>query len=167
MAGVTPGRYFLTGSAPSAVAVPGATWFLKSATVKSENAADVPVEIKPEENISNVVVTFTDRTAEVSGTLLDSAGRPTSEFSVIAFSTDRATWLQRFRRLKPPVRTGADGKFKFTGLLAGDYYLAALTDFDQTDLTNPAFLDQVAASALKISVAEGEKKTQDLKLAGG
>jgi len=51
--------------------------------------------------------------------------------------------------------------------LPGEYYLAALTDFDRNDVDKAWFLEQVAAAATKITIGEGEKKTQDLKIASG
>jgi hypothetical protein len=164
--GVTPGRYLINASSPSAVVVPGTTWQAKSATVSGVDGIDTPFDVKPGQNVSNVLLTFTDDMAEVSGTLTDASGKPTSEFAVILFSTDKSLWVPRSRRLKPIVRTGADGKFKFTGVASGEYYIAALTDFEPADVNNPVFLDQISASAIKVTVADGEKKTQDLKLAG-
>jgi hypothetical protein len=164
---VTPGRYLLAAaSAPSAVAVPGTTWQIQSAMVGGVDAVDAPFEVKAGQNIDNVVLSFTDTTGEISGTLSDATGKPTSDFSVIVFSTNKAFWIPRSRRLKQPVRAGTDGKFKVTGLAAGDYYLAALTDFEPADVTNPVFLEQLQVSAIKVTLADGEKKTQDVKLAG-
>ena len=168
-AGVTPGRYLLAATPPpAATPVAGTTWQVKSAMVAGLDMVDAPFDVKPGQNVSDAVVTFTDKTAEVSGTLLDAAGKPTSDFSVLLFSADRTQWFQRSRRFRAPARAGTNGKFKFINLPPGDYYVAALTDFEQADLNNAAFLEQVAATgAIKITVAEGEKKTQDLRLAGG
>lgn len=164
--GVTPGRYFLSAGVPGGAPSPGAAWVVKSARVGDVEAVDVPFEVRPAQNISDVVITFTDKTSELSGTLFDAAGHPTPEFSVMLFSTDKAMWSQRSRRLRPPTRTGTDGKFKFTSLPPGEYFLAALTDFDPADYFKPEFLEQVAAAAMKVTIAEGEKKVQDLKIAG-
>ena len=65
------------------------------------------------------------------------------------------------------MRAGVDGKFRFTNLLAGEYFLAALSDFEPQDVYRPDFLEQVSAAAMKIVVAEGEKKVQDIRIAGG
>jgi hypothetical protein len=135
--------------------------------VAGVDAADVPFDVRPDQDIANAVVTFTDKLAELSGTLLDAAGHPTPEFSIILFPFDKSMWSQRSRRLRAPVRASTDGKFKFTNLLPGEYYLAALTDFEPNDYYKPAFLEQVAAAAMKVTIAEGEKKVQDLKIAGG
>jgi hypothetical protein len=165
--GVTPGRYFLSASAPVATPVPGSLWTVRSAMVGQVNGADLAFEVRPDEDISSAVITFTDKMAEISGTLQDAAGHPTPEFSIILFPVDKALWSQRSRRLRPPVRAGTDGKFKFTNLLPGEYYLAALSDFEPNDYTKPSFLEQVALAAMKVTIAEGEKKVQDVKIAGG
>jgi hypothetical protein len=105
--------------------------------------------------------------AQLSGALSDGVGRPTSDLSMILFPTDRALWFQGSRRLRAPVRPASNGRFSFTGLPPGEYYLAALTDFDPNDWYDPEFLEQVVPGAIKVTLADGERKTQDLKLAGG
>jgi hypothetical protein len=163
--GMSPGRYLLSASAPSGK--PGATWVLKSARVGDVDAADGPFEVRPGQNVSDVVLTFTDKVAEVTGTLRDAKGAPTPALSIMLFPTDRAQWHQRSRRLRQPVRAATDGTFRFTNLLAGEYYIAALSDFEPQDIYRADFLEQVAAAAMKVIVGEGEKKVQDLKIAGG
>ena len=69
--------------------------------------------------------------------------------------------------MRPAIRTQPDGRFATGNLPAGEYFMAALTDFDQNDLYDPGFLDQVVAAAFKITLAEGEKKNIDLKIGGG
>src|SRR6185503_16974934 len=105
--------------------------------------------------------------AQVTGLLIDSAGKPAPQFYVMVFSTDKAMWLQGSRRLRPPVRPGTDGRFTIPGLPSGDYFIAALTEFDNADIYDAAFLEAIAKGAMKITLAEGEMKAQDLKLAGG
>jgi hypothetical protein len=165
--GLSPGRYFMSASAPAVA--PGTTgqWLLKSARVGDVDAADRPFDVVPNKDLSNIVLTFTDRISELTGTLLDGANRPTAAMSVILFGTDRSMWSQRSRRLRFPVRTGADGRFRFASVLPGEYFLAVLTDYEPGDLYKPEFLEQVAAASMKITIAEGEKKVQDLKIAGG
>ena len=59
-----------------------------------------------------------------------------------------------------------DGKFKFAGLPPGEYYMAAVTDYEYTDLVDASFLEQLTAGAFKITLAEGEKKVQDIRMGG-
>jgi hypothetical protein len=133
--------------------------------VQGRDVADVPLLIGPGEAVAEVVITFTDQPTEISGTLLDAAGRPNSAYSIVVFSTDRRFWLQTSRRTQA-VRPATNGTFKIAGLPAGDYLLTAVTDYDPTDLYDPSFLEQLQAAAYKLTLADGEKKKQDLKLAG-
>ena len=164
--GTPPGRYLIAASVPGGQPG-GAAWLMKSANVNGVDAADRGFDVRPNESVRDIVLTFTDRNAEVSGTLMDATGKPSSALSILLFSTDKNTWSNRSRWLRPPSRAGVDGKFRFTNLLPGEYFLAALSDFEPQDVYKPEFLEQVAAAAMKITVAEGEKKVQDIKIAGG
>lgn len=164
--GIIPGKYRLNAGVAGAPPASGPAWIMRSAIAKGRDIADSAVEIAPGEDVSDVLVTFTDQPAEITGSLLDAAGRPTPEYYVVVFSTNPASWFRGGRRVRPPVRPASDGKFRVHGLAAGEYYMAALTEVDQQDLFDASFLEQIAASAIKITLAEGEKKVQDLRLAG-
>jgi hypothetical protein len=156
--GVPPGRYRLS------VAGAGA-WSLRAAIVNGADMLDAPLEVPSGQSITDVAVTFTDRPAEVSGTLLDQLGRPAPEYAVVMFSTDREHWGASPRRHSGAVKLASDGKFVVRGLPPGEYYLTAITDPDPSQLADPVVLEQLAAASLKLVLAEGEKKVQDLKLA--
>jgi hypothetical protein len=157
--GVVPGRYRLNATSGA--------WSLQSAAIGARDVTDGMFDVPPGGDITNVAITLTNAPASLGGTLFDAANRPSSDLSVILFATNRAVWFSGSRRLRQPVRPDSNGRFAFTAIPAGDYYLAALTDFEQYDWFNPAFLEQVAAMAIKVTIAEGEKKVQDLKVAGG
>ena len=163
--GVTPGRYLVTSFVPGGGVTP--VWTMKSARVGDVDAGDVPFEIGAGRDPSDIAVTFTDKMGELSGRLLDGTNKPTSALSIILFPTDKTMWSQTSRRIRSPIRPANDGVFKFTNVLAGEYFLAALSDFDMADVYKPEFLEQVAAVAMKITIGDGEKKAQDLKIAGG
>ena len=154
--GLIPSPYRVTANAPG--------WTLVSAMLDRRDVADVPFEIRPGEDVSGMVLTFTNAPAEVSGILYDGAGRPSGDLSIVLFSTDRAMWFNGSRRVRPAARPATDGRFSFTGLVAGEYYLAALTDVTPTDLNSPQFLELVMPAAIKVTVKDGEKKTQDLRV---
>jgi hypothetical protein len=171
--GVTPGRYRLTAIAPGMipVALPGMQlppqkWSLSSIVVEGRDILDRPIDIQPNEHLRDVTITITDRVSELSGTVFDQAGRPTAAFPIVAFATDRAYWGTGSRRITQ-TRPATDGKYRLQNLPPGEYYLCAVTDLEPTDLSDPVFLDQLVAGAFKITIGVGEKKVQDLKLAGG
>lgn len=167
--GVAPSKYRVTVTGQGMFMgqqLPGSTWTLKSAMLSGRDVVDLPFEVRPNEDAAGLVVTFTDRPTEISGSLVDRAGRPAPGFPIVVFSTDRAYWTIGSRRIQQ-VRPSSDGKYKLSGLPAGEYYMCAVTDLDQSQLYDPSALDALAAGSFKITLADGEKKVQDLKLAGG
>ena len=120
---------------------------------------------KPGVDVSNVVVTFTDKPSELSGTVFDGLGRVTPNFPIVVFSTDQAYWTPSSRHVQT-ARPSSDGQFKVTGLPAGEYYVCAVTAVDRTEVYDPAFLEQLVAVSFKITIADGQKLKQDLRLGG-
>jgi 5-hydroxyisourate hydrolase-like protein (transthyretin family) len=167
--GVTPNTYKVSVVAPGMLVGTGAVgsgWVLKSVMLDGRDIADLPFQIRPNQNLSGIVATFTDRPTELTGTLQDQAGRAAAGYPIVIFSTDRRYWLPGSRRVQQ-VRPASDGTFRLVGLPAGDYFVCAVTDLEPNALADTGFLEQLAAAAFTITLADGEKKTQDLKLAGG
>jgi hypothetical protein len=158
--GVAPGRYTVRGQGQ----IQGYT--LKSAIANGRDALDVPLEVKPSEDVSQFVLTFTDKTQELSGTLTDGSGQPATDYSVIIFSADTRFWTPQSRRIVS-LRPGTDGKFITRALPPGDYLMAAVTDVEPGEWYDPEFLKLLQTSSARVTLAPGEKKMQDLKLAGG
>ena len=170
MRGITPNRYRATVNLPGTMfgaILPGATWVVKSIRIgDGPDLADLPFEIAPGRDLSGVVVTLTDKPGVLSGKVFDGNGRPSSGFPIVVFSTDRAQWSMGSRRVQQ-VRPSSDGSYRLVGLPAGEYFVGAVTTLDLEDLYDPAFLDQIAPIAFRITLADGETKQQDLKLGGG
>jgi hypothetical protein len=168
--GLSPGKYrVMTAGGVLASLAPAERvdgWTLKSVMAGGRDVADTGLDVK--ENVSNVIVTFTDRPSELTGTVFDQAGRVTPEFPIVVFSTDKTYWLSGSRRVKQ-ARPASDGTFRVAGLPAGDYFVCAVTAVEESELADPAFLEQLAASSYKIriSIRAGERTVQDLKLGGG
>jgi hypothetical protein len=160
--GIAPGRYVLTASGPGMMT----SWMMKAVMVGGRNVwgSAGGIEIRPGEDLSDITVVLTDQVGEVTGTLLDTSGRPAPEYHVMIFPTDRSAWTQASQRMRPPVRPASDGKFRVGQLLAGEYHMAALSRFDPANLYDAAFLEQVAAASFTITLAAGEKKVQDIKI---
>jgi protocatechuate 3,4-dioxygenase beta subunit len=165
--GVPPGEYRLFSAILGSGGPAGTGWTLRSAVVDGRDTLDHPLAITPGRDVQNAVITFTDRPSELSGRLIDAAGKPVSGLTILVFTTDQSLWTTASRRVRPPMQPATDGSFRATGLAAGEYYLAAVTDLEPGDWGDPAFMDQVAAAAIKITIAEGEKKVQDIRIAGG
>jgi hypothetical protein len=61
-------------------------------------------------------------------------------------------------------RPGTDGKYSFVDLPPGDYVLAAVTDMEPDAWRDSDFLRSLVASGVQVTIAEGEQKTQDLRI---
>src|SRR6185295_7484953 len=142
-----------------------ASWGLASAIVSGQDVADGTIDIHPAEEISGVIVTLTDQETEISGTLLDSARRPTAQFAILFFSVDRARWAPRSRRVQR-VQPAVDGTFRVKGLPPGEYFVVADPSVDASAPIDAAYLEQLAGVASRLTLARGEKRRVDLAVAG-
>jgi hypothetical protein len=110
-----------------------------------------------------VNVIFTDRVTSLAGTVRDRAGAAPPGLTVIAFAADEAQWHGQSRYIRT-ARTDNSGRYRLTGLPPAEYLLAVVDDVDQGEWFDPAFLEALKGSAVKVQLDEGEQKTQDLKM---
>ena len=149
------GRYVIRASAP----VPG--WSFKGASLGGRDVSDTAFEIGSED-VSNIVVTFTDRPSELTGTVSNGKG-PDATATVLAFPSQPAMWTnhgaapRRFRA----TRAGQDGTYRFANLLAGDYLIVSVTSVS-SEWLDPQFLQKLTPLATLVTIADGDKKSQDL-----
>ncbi len=123
---------------------------------------DVPIDLR--EGADNAVITFTDRITELTGMIQDAGGQPAPEYHIVLFSRDKTYWAPTSRRIRT-VRPAADGKYVMPHLPPGDYLITAVTDMEPGEQSDPSFLELLSRSAIALTIGEGEKKTQDLRLA--
>jgi Carboxypeptidase regulatory-like domain len=161
MSGILPGRYTLNASFPG-LGAPGG-WTLRSAVINGIDALDVPFTAAPNGQTANAIVTFVDRMGQLTGTLQNAGGGPAPEYSIVLFPTSSSFWFPQARRIQS-VRPSTDGGFTFRNVPAGEYYLAAAEDMEPGAWFDPAFLQQLVPSSMKIAIDEGEHKAQDIRL---
>src|SRR5262249_36948617 len=53
-----------------------AGWYPKSAIARGQDAFDLPITVGPNDRLTELVVTFTDKPSELTGSLIESTGRP-------------------------------------------------------------------------------------------
>ena len=176
--GVTPGKYSITANIPAGgagtgrggttgAATTGTTqsWILKSAVANNTDALDFGLVVEPNQDV-NALITFAEKTQEINGTIQDTQGNPTADYTIVLYAADKGFWVPNARRIRA-VRPGTDGKFTFGNLPAGDYRITAVTDVEPGEWFDPNFLDQLANASIAVTVRDGEKKTQDIKVQGG
>jgi hypothetical protein len=157
--GVPPGSHLVrSNGAPRG-------WMLKAAVVDGRDVVDVSLEIRSGQKITGVSLVFSDKLSEVGGLVTDDQGVPVTDFTVLAFPTDPATWRPQSRRIMTS-RPDQTGRFQIRGLPPGEYYLATVDPAEQGEWFEPAFLDEQRTGAVRMTLSEGDVKTQDFKIAG-
>jgi uncharacterized protein (DUF2141 family) len=157
---VVPGLYRLSASGA------GTGWSLESSTLDGQDSLDFPFEVKPGSAISGAVITFTDRQSQLSGTITNQRGQPAPEQTLILYSADERFWGAQSRRIRS-TRPATNGQFTFASMPPGEYKLAALVDVEPGAWFDPAFLQQIDAASTRITIADGEKKVQNLQISSG
>lgn len=160
-ANVVPGQYRLSinGRPPEG-------WILRSVIINGTDVSDIPFDVTRGTNIDNLDFILTDRPAEISGVLQNADGSPATDYVLVVFSGDPRYRLAPSRRTHH-VRPDINGRFIVRNLPAGEYLLAAVTDIEPGQWNDRAFLNELAAaSPIKITLAEGDKKVQDIRIAG-
>ncbi len=156
--GVVPGRYRI-GAYPSS---PGAANF-KSSVFNGRDTLDFPIEVKPGEPLTNGVITVVPRLAEITGQLQHDANQPATGFTVIVFTADQRYWTPQSRRVQG-LRPATDGRFSFRNLPAGEYRLVAVTDVEAGQWFDPAFLKELVAASMSLTLSDGERREQSLRV---
>ncbi len=164
IADVMPGRYRLSVANPSGVSSTAKALFFGGAVVAGRDVADTPFEVAPNQTVSDVVISMTDEPSRLRGALQDIAAQPALEYSVVVFPIDPAAWHFQSRRIRVE-HAASDGSFTFAGLPPGEYALAVVTDLDAGEEFDPAFLQQLLAQAVRVSIADGVTTTQNLRIA--
>jgi carboxypeptidase family protein len=134
-------------------------WIVRSITTGGRDVLDVPIDFKGGENLRDVVITVTDRGAELSGVVLDASGAPATGMSVLLFAEDRRHLPRRTHWEKPDLQ----GHFVLAGLPAGAYLVALAADVDDTRWSTPEYLESFRAQATRVTLADAEKKSITLQ----
>jgi hypothetical protein len=117
------------------------------------DVTDAAFEIT-DSDIADLVVTFTDRPASITGVVRSAAAVADPEVSVFMFPADRARWrdASATSRVVRTVRVDATGSFVFPTVIAGDYYVVAIADGQAYDWPDQKLLARLSAVAASVRV---------------
>ena len=154
---VAPGRYF--------VEVPGLDkpWTLASAMSAGVETLDAQLEVPRDRDVRDLALTVRDRSAELSGVVTDALNQPVNDRRAIVFPIDERLWATASDRIQTAVLTDA-GRFSIGDLRPGSYWLGIVGDVEPDEWLFPEFLRQLTRAAVPITLTEGEKKTQDVRV---
>src|SRR5262249_27685954 len=132
-------------------------------TMHGHATIDEHVDIKAGQTISDVKLLFTDKTTQISGTVSNESGQPITDYTVLVFPTDESFWRAQSRHIMT-ARPDQNGKYQIRGLPAADYYVTLVDPAVQGEWFEPAFLDQHRQGAVRLTLSDGDSKTQDLRV---
>ena len=160
--GLPPGRYLPRFLNTFTTNLSG--WYFESATHQGRDLTREPLVLDGRP-VTDVVITFTDRRADLAGAVRDAAGRPNADAAVVVFPADYPAWIAQGL---PPIRsrstlTSTGGSYEIQALLPGEY-LAAAVDADMLRRWPDTFSVQaVAPFATRVTIARGESRRLDLE----
>jgi protocatechuate 3,4-dioxygenase beta subunit len=158
-AAVMPNGRFTIGRLPAGDYVlrigrvpPG--WMVRSITHEGRDAIDAPLRLSAD---AEVIVTVTNRVAEVHGTVRGPTGAPDLDAAVVLFPADRDGWIDRDSLRVRTVRTDRNGEFTIAGPPPGDYRIVAVPA-EELDDGDPTTFSALAREAEAFTIDEGGKK---------
>jgi len=153
---VPPGRYILR------MAGPINDWYLHAVRLNGLDVTDNGFDVA-NASVTDVAVEVTAKPSGATGKVVDENGQPVRDAWVVVFAQDPQHW-------NSPTRYVTAGRPNLnnvytTQVPAGEYFAIALSDVEQGEWNDPDFLAQLRDRATRVSVADGERTTVDLKLA--
>jgi hypothetical protein len=157
--GLQQGQYFLRVLA-------GAGLVVKSIAAGGGDYTDRPFEAVPGTDITDVVVTLTDKAGTLSGAVRDRHGTAVREAAIILFPADHTLWT-RFGLRPPRIQAvtcfGSQG-YQIRRLPQGDYDVIAVDVARMDAWRDPRFFASAAPLATRVTLEWGGSKVQDLTL---
>ena len=138
-------------------------WILKAVFHDGRDITDAPIEMKSGEELSGVQVIVSDRAATVGGRLVDDAGAPVADGTVLVFASDASRWWEESRWIRA-ARPDQEGRYEIRGLPAGEYLAVALGYVEDGVWNDPEYLESIRLYAEKLTLNEGGSKSPALKL---
>ena len=152
-----PERYLLNASASPQ------GWYFKTARLGGRDIGDGPLVVG-DSPIGDLELVYTRAKTQIRGNVADSHGLATSDASVMIFPADPGRWdrVEEFDRGRL-VRLTAPG-YEISGLMPGDYLIAALDAVQRTAMTRASF-ERLARVAARVTLRTGEPVTLNLTVA--
>jgi hypothetical protein len=138
-------------------------WNVKAVRYRGIDVTDSGLDVKPNEDLSEIEIELTNRTTDVSGMVTSSRGEPVKDYWTVLFARDPEKRRPPTRYVRT-ARADQEGRFKTAGLPPGEYLAIALESVDPAEVTDPEFLGRIEPQAERFALGEGETKTLDLKL---
>jgi hypothetical protein len=159
MSGLLGGTYLLNAFQSQGTMLKSIIWDGRDVTYSGFDAS-------AGRDFTDVVITITDKTPVVTGTISGRQGAGDVATIVLAFPVDRNRWVNFgwSPRLLKAVTPASDSTFKIANLPEGEYFLIAVPATQADGWLDPTFLAAAAPLATRVSLRWGDVKTQNLSV---
>jgi hypothetical protein len=136
----------------------------KAQRLNGVDVMDTGIDVRPGDDITGLEIELTNQQSQLTGGVSNSRGQPAKDYSVVVFARDREKWTLPQTRYVRSAQPDQDGRYKLTGLPAGDYYAIALDYVDFADINDPEFLDRIKDRATSFLMDDGGTRVLDLRI---
>jgi hypothetical protein len=157
ISGIMPGSHVITLDGMQA------PWVLKSVVYRGHDITDAGLDADTKEQYKDVRVTITDAAPEVSGVVHDGKGAPVADAIVLIIPIAPQFWRPTSRRFGLR-HTDAAGRYRITGLPAGEYRAVASIELDETEAYDRDMLQALVSAGTPVSLGDLGSVTLDLPL---
>lgn len=137
-------------------------WLLKAVMLEGRDVTDIPFELNGTRDIAGVEVIVTQKRTLLSGTVRDGRDAPVPEPLVVVFPESREQRTPQSRFITRG-RAEREGRYTVSGLPPGRYFAAAVSRLTSGEEYEADVLLGLEATAVRVTLAEGEEKTVDLR----
>lgn len=135
-------------------------WRPKSIMAGGRSLFEVPIDFKSGEDLRDVLIVMTDRSASLTGTVVGASSPSLATgISVLVFPNDGRQAPHRARWVRPDQ----NGRFVVSDLSPGDYLVAPATDVDDLRWQTAAYLERFRLGATRVTLGDGEMKSISLE----
>ena len=137
-------------------------WVITRITSRGVDVTD-RIDI-PASGIDDLTIELSSRAPVVSGHVANARGEAASDFVALMFPQEEDQWATSGPTRQALGRPDPQGRFTIRTLRPGNYYLIAVDHLDNGQSYDPAFLESIRSSAIRVTLNEGDNQTIDLKL---
>ena len=152
-----PGRYYIRPAGPPE------GWYLHAVRLNGLDVTDSGIDVPANSTVAGIEVEMTTKPSGASGTVADESGQPIRDVWVVMFGQDAQRWTPQTRYITAG-RPNVNNVYNLNAP-AGEYFVAAVADVEQGEWSDPDFLMPLRDRATRVTIADGERKTVDLKVA--
>lgn len=140
-------------------------WSLEAVYFQGQDVTDIPMTFQFGQEVQSLRLVMTNVSTQLDGHLVSTPDDDFESYRVVVFAANQMHWKpgSRFIKLARPDR---EGRFSFDGLPPTVYYLAVSREVDESDITDPRVLGDLAADARLFRLERGEHRTEQVRVGG-